>query len=357
MIVLCLAPLSRGGEESFGRPSKRVIAFYYPWYCNPEHDGFYRGWSGHEDKKDGKGRSYPGGEIIASRFYPLRGCSSSFDEADLAAHMKQLRRARVGVICSSWWGVDSLTDKAAAVLLDAAAAAGIKVCFHIEPFNGRTGRNAKNTREAIVYLIDRYGDHEGFYRSKAYGDRPLFFIYDSYLTPADEWATVFSPDGKNTIRGTKYDAVVLGLWVKEDDGRFMLDGHFDGFYTYFATDGFVYGSTTTNWSKLAAWARAHGKLFIPSVGPGYDDLRIRPWNEKNLRARELGAYYDRMFQAAIEVKPQFVSITSFNEWYEGTQIEAAAPKTVKGFPYQDYRPGTPEFYLDRTRSWVERFKR
>jgi len=139
-----------------------------------------------------------------------------------------------------------------------------------------------------------------------------------------------------------------------DEEAFMLEGGFDGFYTYFATEGFTYGSTPANWSRLAQWAKRHGKLFIPCVGPGYDDTRIRPWNERNTRSRESGAYYDREFEAALAADPDVIGITSFNEWHEGTQIEPAVPKQIPGYRYEDYRPRGPEYYLDRTKYWVER---
>ncbi len=48
-----------------------------------------------------------------------------------------------------------------------------------------------------------------------------------------------------------------------------------GFYTYFASEAVSFGANPANWPELAAWARRHSRLFIPSVGPGYDDSRIR----------------------------------------------------------------------------------
>ena len=136
----------------------------------------------------------------------------------------------------------------------------------------------------------------------------------------------------------------------------MREGHFDGFYTYFATEVFTYGSTPANWPTLAEWARGSGKLFIPCVGPGYDDTRIRPWNAENTRPREGGAYYDRAFEAAIDAGPDLIGITSFNEWHEGTQIEPAVPKAIDGFRYEDYRPRAADYYLERTRFWVEQYE-
>ena len=62
---------------------------------------------------------------------------------------------------------------------------------------------------------------------------------------------------------------------------------------------------------------AAGKLFVPAVGPGYDDTRIRPWNAPNTRDRERGQYYARLWQQALAAQPHAISITSYNEWGEG----------------------------------------
>jgi glycoprotein endo-alpha-1,2-mannosidase len=98
-------------------------------------------------------------------------------------------------------------------------------------------------------------------------------------------------------------------------------------------------------------------VFIPSVGPGYDDTRIRPWNGVNKRARNEGAYYREMWQAARNVEPEIVTLTSYNEWGEGTQLESAKPFTSeKGERLQDYGVGGPTFYMDLTRVMVEQFK-
>jgi glycoprotein endo-alpha-1,2-mannosidase len=346
------SPVGQGVGSPNDVVCDRVHAFYYPWYSNPETDGAYAHWSMGQFVKQGRAKQYPGGEDIAANFYPALGCYSSHSEGDVAAHMKMLRRAGVGVLCTSWWGIGDYTDRVVAKLLDGAAAHGIKVCFHIEPFRGR---NAATTREAIVYIIDQYGSHPAFHRHGPGRGRPVFYLYDSYLTPAKEWATVLSPAGQNSIRRTRYDAIVIGLWVKQHEEAFMLAGGFDGFYTYFATEGFTYGSTPANWPRLAQWAKRHGKSFIPCVGPGYDDTRIRPWNGENRRSRENGAYYDREFKAALAVGPDIVGVTSFNEWHEGTQIEPAVPKQISGYRYEDYLPRPPEYYLDRTRFWVERY--
>jgi hypothetical protein len=47
-----------------------------------------------------------------------------------------------------------------------------------------------------------------------------------------------------------------------------------------------------------------------------------------------------MFMSAINTNPDFIGITSFNEWHEGTQIEPAIPKKYPHIPMRimDYIP-------------------
>jgi glycoprotein endo-alpha-1,2-mannosidase len=297
----------------------------------------------------GSGPGHTPPDDIGATFYPAAGLYSSNNGDDVARHMRELKRSGVGVAALSWWGTEQTPDRQVLMILDAAAKEGLSVCFHIEPF---PGRNAGTTRDALAHIIGTWGGHPAFYR---HGGKPLFYTYDSYLIPAEQWATMLKPDGANTIRNTPQDGLMIGLWVKEGDGKNLVQGGFDGCYTYFATDGFTYGSTTTNWPAMARFAREHRLLFIPSVGPGYDDNRIRPWNGANTRAREKGAYYDRMFGAALKANPDMVSITSYNEWHEGTQIEPAAPKTAAGFTYPDYEGLDPDWYLDRTKYWADKW--
>jgi len=321
--------------------------FYYGWYANPETDGQWRHWDHSTLPRRGKGSAHRPPEDIGANFYPADGLYSSLSREDVARQLKQSKDAGVGVLAASWWGKGDITDKSLALLFEVAPEYGLKICFHIEPF---PGRNAETMREALGWVL---GDaHQWATRLPRVG-----YVPREDGLPRPGWAGLFQPDGAHSVRGTKYDVAAIALWVKEKEQDFMLRGGFDGFYTYFTPDGFTYGSTPSNWPQLAAWAKENRLLFIPSVGPGYVDTRIRPWNGKNTRAREDGVYYDRMFESALKSGASLVSITSFNEWHEGTQIEPAVPKTIEGYQYEDYGARAPDYYLERTRHWVEQWQR
>ncbi len=135
----------------------------------------------------------------------------------------------------------------------------------------------------------------------------------------------------------------------------VLSGGFDGFYTYFAANDFTFGSSWKNWKSLSNFARKNGLLFVPSVGPGYVDTRVRPWNSKNIRLRRNGKYFRIGWNTALQTRPALISITSFNEWHEGTQIEPAIPFSYSSYIYQDYQPEDPDFYLKLTSELVAQF--
>ena len=150
--------------------------------------------------------------------------------------------------------------------------------------------------------------------------------------------------------------MLLSLYHDRRDVEFVGQAGFDGAYSYFASDGFTEGSSSAGWARARRDLAAAGKLFVPAVGPGYDDTRIRPWNAHSTRARGRGAYYDAMWEAALGAAPHAVSITSFNEWGEGPQIEGARPhtSTSAGVRSEDYVPEDPDFYMRRTATWAER---
>jgi glycoprotein endo-alpha-1,2-mannosidase len=352
LFLIALSPLwGCQGEPAAGPVNESIHAFYYGWYANQETDGKLLHWN-HEVLGVDNPARFPGGDDIGANFYPLLGNYSSNDGKTLRRHLEYCVEAGVGVLVVSWWGAGSFEDESMALLMDLAGEYGIGIAFHLEPI---PDRGALISRDALVYLLDRYGDHPALHRPAHNGHRPYVYIYDSYLTPASEWGRLLKPEGDLSIRGTDYDIFAIGLWVQEDEGAFFTEGGFDGFYTYFASDGFTFGSSTKNWKELAAWARQNDLTFIPCVGPGYLDTRIRPWNSATTRPREEGAYFDRMFGAALEVNPRLIGITSFNEWHEGTQIEPSVSMSAGDYTYEDFAPLEPDFYLQRTRYWVEKF--
>ncbi|TWW71933.1 Glycoprotein endo-alpha-1,2-mannosidase [Takifugu flavidus] len=315
--------------KTFPPPNYYVHAFYYAWYGNPKFDGKYIHWDHpqlpHWDNK--VAQMYPQGrhsppDDLGSNFYPSLGPYSSRDPAVVETHMQQLRTAAIGVIAISWYPPDMRDDNGESVddimplILEVAHKYLIKVCCKVCD---------------VCSNIVQPSLHACSHNS--------------------QW---FGVSESNSIRDTPYDAIFIALLVEEKHKRGILAAGFDGLYTYFATNGFSFGSTQRNWKSLKAFCEDNDLIFIPSVGPGYIDTSVRPWNFQNTRNRINGKYYENSLSAALQAEPDFLSVTSFNEWHEGTQIEMAIPKKAQTV-YLDYLPNKPTIYLEITRKWAAIF--
>ena len=105
-------------------------------------------------------------------------------------------------------------------------------------------------------------------------------------------------------------------------------------------------------------ARQVGLLCAPSVGPGFDARRAT--GDPRVRERNDGRWYDHMWQAAVRASPDLVTITSYNEWHEGTQIEPARASNGLYACYDgawglDGRRAQ-RAYIDRTTYWVGKLR-
>ncbi|GLW10243.1 hypothetical protein Misp01_53710 [Microtetraspora sp. NBRC 13810] len=316
-------------------PSTNVHAFYYPWYGSPARNGTWRHWQ--------QGGQNPP-EDVGADLYPTLGAYDSGDTAVLAQHMKWLKQAGAGVLVYSWWGRGSYEDNLTRGVMDAAAAEGIKVAWHIEPYTGRTGASVVAD---INYINQTYGGHPAFYRAADRGNRPAYYVFESLRIT--DWSALSQVNQNNIILAQTTDTSKIA--------------GFSGMYTY---DG-IAGATAPGWKNAGDYAKANNLVWSPSVAPGYIDDRAVPGNTTPTLGRDNGAAYDRQWNNALNPAtgglPTWVSITSFNEWHEGSPIEPVDSTPPAGHGYQTYngaygKTGTAgeTAYLDRTRYWATEFE-
>jgi hypothetical protein len=299
----------------------RISIFYYAWYGNPARDGGWEHWL------------VPGGSTadIASSYYPARGLYSSSSVPVVRAQMREIAAAGVQEVVSSWWGWGSPEDVRLPLIVKEAHAAGLSVAVHLEPYPGRT----IDTVEADLDHLRTLGITR-------------IFVYRPFDIPVSDWASLRSrePDVQLYAQTT-----MVGEAAK---------AKFDGVYTY---DVLLWGGDM--FSRYCAQAHRVALTCLPSVGPGYDathataDLRVKP--------RRDGATYDSMWRSAIRSGADGVTITSYNEWHEGTQIEparahlggAAAAAGLQSYDGAYGRVGraSERAYLVRTAFWSDAFMR
>jgi hypothetical protein len=134
-------------------------------------------------------------------------------------------------------------------------------------------------------------------------------------------------------------------------------------YTYDA----IAGATAPGWAQASAYCKQHGLIWAPSVGPGFINNRAVPGSTTPPLDRHNGATYDTEWQNALGTStgglPTWVTITSFNEWHEGSQIEPATSTPPSGFGYLTFTGAygltggaAQTAYLNRTAHWVNQFE-
>ena len=290
-----------------------VAIFYYPWYGSPSQDGAYQHWhqNGHTPPSD-----------IASSFYPARGVYSSSDTKVLDAQLREIARAGIGEIVTSWWGRGSAEDARLPAVIRAARAHGVTVAAHLEPYGGRT---IDGTALDIAYL-------------RALGIRD-FFVYHATDFTATEWQPFTA-----TLSGVR-------LFAQTPLVGFAKAGGFQGVYTY---DILTYRGRT--FARLCNQAHRQHLLCAPSVGPGYSARRAT--GDTRVVARRGGNTYDAMWRAALGAHADVATITSYNEWLEGPQIEPARKRD--GYASYDgawrkHGRAAETAYLVRTTHWSRRF--
>ncbi len=316
--------------------------FYYPWWGNTTTDGEYIHWDDNSH--------VAANDDISSNFYPLQGLYSSNLASLLTTHMEYINRAGVGTIIVSWWGQSSYEDLAVPEILDAAVIAGIKVGFIIEPY---TNRSVASTIADIAYLYTTYGSHSAFYKTSkpnkwgtSSAQRGVFYVYDAYALSG--WA-----DAVDATRGTANDAILITNNSPIATYSIADTQHFDGFFTYNVKD-----EHGTNFASIGTALDSDNILWSPSVSGQYNDTRIREGGSvSSLNGQRLNDLFGRAYQSS----PSFISIVSFNEWHEGTQIEPCQTKAIAGYTYDNFegdfgKTGVPAqmAYLDAVAYWVSK---
>jgi len=320
-LLTCLtAPVAhaRNDTEFMGATPGPAVAetaiFYYAWFGAPAVDGEYVHWQ--------QGGSAPPAQV-GSSFYPVRGPYSSADTLVLDAQMREIAAAGVRTVIVSWWGRGSVEDRRLPAVKAAATAHGLGVAAHLEPYEGRT---VASTRDDIAAL-------------RGLGVRD-FYVWSSVGLPDAEWLAL-----NRELQGVR-------LFANTNLPGKAAAGGFDGVYTY---DVLLYDGRF--FPRYCAQARRLKLLCAPSVGPGYDARRATP--DVRVRLRRGGATYDAMWAGALRARADVVTITSYNEWHEGTQIEPArATSDYLGYDGAWGRRGpvAETAYLERTAYWAAQFR-
>jgi hypothetical protein len=244
--------------------------------------------------------------------------------------MQEVRSAGINQLVVSWWGRGSPEDEVLRDLIAASQSSGVNIAVHIEPYDGRT----PNTVLDDATYLDSLGI-DTIYVYQAFQN-----VQPSVWTPVNQTLHAM---GMTTFAQTS----LVGQGATAD---------FSGVYTY---DILTWGAGF--FRRYCAEAHKVGLLCAPSVGPGFDASRAE--GNPHVKPRRGGKTYDDMWAAALAAGADAITVTSFNEWQEGTQIEPAIGTTLGSYRYVPYDgayglegAAAEDAYLLRTAYWANIFR-
>jgi glycoprotein endo-alpha-1,2-mannosidase len=322
-------PRERADAHWTGVP-KQVLAFYYGWYGNPETSRRRVHW----DKVDEAGK-----RIGNSTHYPALGPYDSHDPKVLAQHCRWAKEAGISGFIATWWAQGDFHDRGLPLLLEEAHKQGLAITVYLE-----TAHPAQVLAD-VLYVLEHYGHHPAWLKVNG---KPVLFIYGRAVKElkADGWAKVITEANRRYPGG----AVFIGDDITKKSARV-----FDGVHTYNVT-GHTAGKSV---EEIRAWARVAFPDWIQIAGrdriacltiiPGYDDSKLGRPAPRPITDRHAGQAYQALWEQAVAAQPDWILITSWNEWHEGSEIEPSveysdvALKTTASFAakFRALKPRTP----------------
>jgi glycosyl hydrolase family 99 len=298
-------------------PEALVMAFYYPWFQHPT-------WES---------------DRLQDR--PLYLYSAE-QPTEVAHSVRDARDAGLDAIIVSWRGDTDWNDRRLRFILDQAQSVGLRVSILVETLSATDGPegtvkplSADKMRAWLEKAFDVFAPHPAFLKV---GGQPVVFVYVADSFPVSDWSAI-----ARSLKGSRRNVLLMA-----DTSDPALLASFDGAFTY-ATAGVPLADLrsfdqqqarqTQTYNLLAGGAR---RVSTATVMPGYDDTLLVDRDTTMRVDRANGGRYDREWEAALSAEPDWVLVTSWNEFWENTQIE----------PSQRYGRA----YQSRTARWREIFR-
>ncbi len=294
--LLTAAPLPRKAFEPM------VLAYHYGWYGRP--DGLAKEWLHWNPKVADH----------ASTNTPQLGWYDSADPKIVRQQIAWAQEAGIDGFILSWW--TPWDRKVLAELLKQADAKRFAVSLYLE-----VAASPQDLHKQLEEVAALAKEHPSFLRVDG---KPVVFLYGRILYAL----------GHDGLREGLRDTNVFTIGDALEPKTFSL---LDGAGWYMALD--VPDQQREQLVNLQRTARLNDKLLVASVAPGYDDTHIRSPGRVDQRLG--GQFYESMWAAA--KLADWVVITSWNEWHEGSDIEPSAEYGKQ--------------YIDLTRKLADRWRK
>lgn len=328
------------------KPDYLVGAHYYSWFPENWKAGII-------------------GDFEDPKVKPTLGKYISANDGSFKAHERWAKESGIDFFIFDWW--PTRRDIKARIKKSVGELEELKFSIHFEtlalkepydkPYPGENPNILLMTKEReerlikhVLFLAEDLMKHPRFLKVD---NKPVIFFYVTRHVVGD-----FSGAIKRLRREIKdktgLELFIVGdevffnvLKMTEERGIHLLDHHepdwerissFDALTTYNPYDSskrqhadpeVFLKDVRKLYKKYSHYAQMQGKPFIPTVLPGYDDRGVRPKENHYVIPRKVGDksfFKESIKQTAfpfVDPKLKMFTITSWNEWNEGTQIEPA----------------------------------
>lgn len=304
--------IQKQSERHYTKVPHEVLAVYYVWY------GY--GVPGDEGWKNANTNKH---EIANTARYPLKGPYKSQDTAVIDWHIDQAKAHGVTCFVVSWYGLAAQWhDKAFQLLLERAEKKDFKVAIYWETHRDLAQYMLQFTLDDLSTVVGKYG------RSKAYlklDGKPVILAYGRVVeqTPVSMW-----PEISKKVRARAGDFVLL-LDGYQNSYAYVCDGlhtyECPGLSTEVASNlrlenlAELRAGMAHHLAQGAKIARQQNRIFCATVSPGGDARKA--YKVKEYTDRLDGQTYRVLWEETLKANPDWIFITSWNEWPEGTEIE------------------------------------
>jgi len=264
---------------------------------------------------------------------------NSRDRETVVRHIAQAQEAGIDAFVVAWYGPqieDNQTEPNLALMLEVADGTTFRVSVEFGP-DSPLIHSQQDMVDALRHVLQIHARHPSFLRVEG---RPVIFFWRLDSIPLDPGQTPL--EAWQAIRA-QVDPDRQSIWIAEGV-QLEYQQVFDGHHLYSIAWSQDVRQTLKDWGyRIRRYNARHGtdKLWVATVMPGYNDLKTGR-AQAFVREREGGQFYRETWQAAIDSGADWVVITSWNEWVEGSQIE---PSVSYG-----------NLYLDLTRELATRFR-
>jgi len=299
-------------------PPRMLWAIYYPWTA----------WDQAVDCTDHPLLTYeynPDGTLTPE----------TFGQQIRETQIREAKSAGIDGFLVSWFD-DPISRSNLSLQLEAAEALDFRIAIYLEPLLD----NALNPdiERWIADAIDQFGSHPAYMQVD---NKPVIVVFSSQVATRDTWREMFAD---LAFHGHEASYIAMSYDLADLEV-------FDGLHQYAALyDVSQLPDLASTYATLAQSVRNYPlleesprqRIFAATVQPGFDACPYDP--EVNfIVERQEGAYYQSTFDAAVRSDPDWIIITTWNEFGENTHIE----------PSERYG----DLYLRLTREFAQRWRR